>query len=474
MGMILRTSSFLLVATLCHAKHGCEQKIDAINKNALSLEAQCQEIQTKADALVAGGCCGGSGVECVCAPALIIDGTDPIPATAPGSYCLTVDVLTKGIEAGDGVVIDLNGHTAQYIFGQINAHFTVKNGSVLNQLTASGDGSAFVYGVKVPEVLGGTQMLVDCSGLISINGVGSATLVRCSGGDDPLAITTNSQNVTMIDSYFGRQVSGDEYLESLKIYRSTLKAGLSLSGATTNLSELCIYESILGDVSLVGAYTYPVRMLIEASRLGDCEFGQIDGVTNFSSGLVTLSQIGNALCKQCVGLTFNGCQVMGEMSFVECQDIECDNDSVHQVSGDALIVDAGKSIVVRDCFTTVGGASGFAESGYSFNGVTESLVVLNCYAKGCPTGFLINNPIDGFTGVIKECVADGCSQASYKQSNGQASLFAYGNVAISNAGVPVVNYDVNALAKFNPLVTSLTAIETDTVTSWRNISFELP
>jgi hypothetical protein len=471
MGMILRTSSFLLVATICNAQHGCEKKIDAINKAALELEVQYQEIKTKADALVAGGCCGG-GAECVCLPTPIIDGSDPRPATASGSYCLTVDLPTTGIEVGDGVVIDLNGHTAQYIFGQIGARFTVKNGTVFTQIAVSGNGTVFAYGVKVPEVLGGIQMLVDCSGLTSIKEAINTMLVRCSGGDNPLAITTNSRNVTFFDSYFSQEVSGDESVESMKIYRSTLKDGLSLLNTTTHL-ELLLYESLLGDVSLIGAYTQPVRMLIESCRLGDCEFGQVGGVTNFSSGLITRSLLGQALFKRCVGVTLNACEIVGELAFDQCENIECDNDFVQTVDDNALIIDGGRSIVLRDCFATVQ-STGFFDAGYSFNGVTESLVVLNCYAKGCPVGFLINNPTDGFIGVIKECVADGCSQASYKQSNGQVSLLSYGNVAISKSAVPVANYGSSALASFNPLVTSLTAIETDTVTSWRNISFELP
>jgi hypothetical protein len=174
-----------------------------------------------------------------------------------------------------------------------------------------------------------------------------------------------------------------------------------------------------------------------------------------------------------VGLTFNASEIVGEFSFDQCEKIECDTDSVHQVDGSAFVVDNGRSFVVRDCFVTVQSA-GATDAGYSFNGTTTALNVLNCYAKGCPIGFLINNSTDGFIGVIKECVVDGCSQASYKQYNEQAQLYPYGNVAISNGGVPVVNYDTNALIKFDPLTTSLTAIETDTVTSWRNISFELP
>jgi hypothetical protein len=477
MGIILRTSSFLLVATLCHAKHdqGCCRKIDAINKNALSLEAQCQEIKVKADALVAGGCCGGGGGECVCAPTPIIDGTDPIPATAPGSYCLTVDIPTKDIEAGNGVIIDLNGHTIRNVFGDSN--FTVKNGTILNGL--AGNNNVVGYNLKLSTLTGGGASflpglltLVDCTGLTELYGVDKGFLVRCSGGDDPLSIHTQSHVITMLDSHFSYEISGDLYLESLKIYRSILKSGLSLLGMT-NLSELCIYNSVLGNVVLSGAYTNPVRMLIESSLLGDCEFGTTSGVTNFSSGLVTRSLLGQTLCKKCVGLTFNASEIVGELSFDQCEEIECDTDSVHQVDGSAFVVDNGRSFVVRDCFATVQSA-GATDAGYSFNGTTTALNVLNCYAKGCPIGFLINNPTDGFIGVIKECVVDGCSQASYKQYNEQAQLYPYGNVAISKSAVPVANYDANALISFNPLITSLTAIETDTVTSWRNISFELP
>ena len=479
MGMILRTSSFLLVATLCHAKHGCEQKIDAINKNALSLEVQCQEIQTQADALVAGGCCGGGsgGGDCVCAPTPIIDGTDPI-VVPRGVNCLTADLATKSLNASDGAVIDLNGHTVYNVFGDSN--FTVKNGTILNEL--AGNDNIVGYGLNVPRISGGpgSITLVDCTGLIETFSVDDAVLVRCSGGDGQLEVT-QSHHVSIIDSYFGYRIVVDQDLQSFKMYRSTVRYAendpykrslYSISGMT-NLSEFMLYESTLGGVLLGGAYTNPVHMLIESSMLDNCEFGDLGGVTRFSSGLVTRSLLGQTLCNQSVGLTFNACEIVGEFSFNQCENIECDNDSVYHVgnaNNDALIVIDGRSIVVRDCFAIVDNN----HAGYSFNGETASLAVLNCYAKGCPIGFFINNPTDGFMGVIKECVADGCSQASYKQSNGQASLFAYGNVAISKSAAPVANYDTNALVSFNPLATSLTAIETDTVTSWRNISFELP
>jgi hypothetical protein len=88
---------------------------------------------------------------------------------------------------------------------------------------------------------------------------------------------------------------------------------------------------------------------------------------------------------------------------------------------------------------------------------------------------LITSSEDTFFGVIKDCVVDGCTTGtSYALTHPQVNLYPYGNVAISVGDVPSVNYDTNAFATFNPLVTSLTAIETDTVTSWRNISFELP
>lgn len=476
MGNILRLSGFLLVVTVCHAKHCSEAKIDAINKTALSLEIEYHEIKNKADSLVAGGCCSSVGlaeVECVCAPIPIVDGPSPITLITPGIHCLTMDLPTKELNPGSGVTIDLNGHSIYNVSGGSN--FVVKNGTVLNEL--AGINNMVGYNLKVSLLTGGaismlpgSLTLIDCTGLNEIKGVDNGLLIRCSGGDDDLSIHTQTHSVTIIDSYFDHEISGESYLESLKMYRSTLKLGLSLSSAT-HLKELCFYDSTLGNVSLIGAYTNPVRMLIESSVLGNCEFGQVGGVTTFVSGLITRSLLGQALFKRCVGVTINASEVVGECSFQNCENITCTNDSVHQADGGALIIDGGSALELHDCFASAS-SSGLFDAAYSFN-ETTTLNLLNCYAQGSPIGFLINNPTDGFTGVIKECVADGCSQASYKQFNLQAKLYSYGNIAISNGGVPSSNYD-GALSSFNPVITSLTAIETDTVTSWRNISFELP
>lgn len=470
-------SSLLLLTPLCYGKGCCGSKICAAQQTALSLEAQCQSIEATIE-LIQENCCGGGG-ECVCTPTPITGGASPIVLSAPGAYCLEVDLPTTDINPQPGVVLDLNGHTVLNVFGSNN--FTVKNGTILNQL--AGLENIVASRVQVSLVSGASGQpsnitLIDVTGIERLQGIQHLLMVRCSDGDLGSPVNAGVQDAIIYDSSFKNELLFNQdsiALQRLQLYQSSF-GGVNVPDVpllAPALVGVLVYKSVLNHLYLTSPGADVVRMIVEASDLGDLELGTITGSPILFSGLVTRSQLNMALCKQCLGVTFNQCQMLGETSFDTCENIECDNVSVNVADGNCFVVDNGRSITLRDCFATTRSVVP-GDAGYSFNGTTTALEVLRCCAKSCPIGFYANNPTNGCAGIIKECLADGCTQSSFSLSNAQANLFVYGNVAISNAGVPAANYNPLALSKFNPVVTSLSAITTDTVTSWRNISFQRP
>jgi len=374
-------------------------------------------------------------------------------------------------------MIDLNGHTIRNIFGGIDADFTVKNGTLLTQLAVSGEGTASVYGVKVPELTGGNMVLVEVSGLQTIGSMDSLVMIRCSSGRlDAQPVNIAAQEALIYDSVFKHPLEFNGALTELHIYQSVFKNGLAVEFIPP-VFNFSLYKSYARNLVFFGP-NESNRILIEESCIQETLLlnGTVPAAFN---GLVTRSCIGSIVCNSCWGFTCNESMVGGEVQLNLCENVECTNVS-SQSSNRCFGVNVSSpeqstgSLVFRDCFATTQ-STNLATAGYSFEGTCTAINVLNCYAKGCPNGFLIASPTDSFLGVIKECVVDGCTTGtSYAMTNPQNNLYPYGNVAVSVSGVPASNYNVDAFTTFNPLVTTLTAIETDTVTSWRNLSFELP
>ena len=456
-------ANFLLVATLSYAKHCCDFKIDALNRQALSLKEHCVSIKEFVDC-ISTDCCGG-GESCPCAPIVINSLTETIDN--PGSYCLSENVVTTiTVTTNAGVAIDLNGYTASSLI--LGNNCKVKNGTVYGLGVGS---NAFVSNVRVNGVTGNgagsSVVLVDCSRLTSLQNVERVVMTRCTGdGTSIFQIFAGVKDVTMYDSLFAsvRVQEASVGFERLSLYRSLVKGNVEFY-ISDSLREFSCYQSVIAEELQFNSIAPQFeRMLIEESQIGR--------ISAFFSG----AQVLNASIQRSVfknGISTSNCsnllvrksQLSGPFSIYTDNNVMIDNISVVTSLGAAAFgLSAGKNILLTDCCATALNQTGYVSS----TPYPENLNLVRCFAKGCANGFNVASD----SCLMKDCVCDGATNTGFIGSD---NVRAVGNIALSVGGIPVDNFDLSG-APFDPIVVNDPSVSNDAATNsiWRNMSFELP
>ena len=466
----------LLVVTLSVVAHDLGPKIDAINKQALSLKNRCDSIKEFVDCL-STNCCGGSGeaTDCACAPTLITASTETIDN--PGSYCLSENVITTiTVTTNAGVAIDLNGYTASSLI--LGSNCKVKNGTVYSLSAGS---NTFVSNIRVSGVTGNgagsSVVLVDCSRLTSLQNVERVVMARCTGdGASLFQIFAGVKEVTLYDSVFSflRVKEEASQFERLALYRSLIQSEVNFYNGDS-LREFVSYQSVIGGQLYFQGVIFAEleRILIEESQI---KRGAIS-INNLEpqkvDTLIQRSVFENGISVQKFeGLVMRKCQLGGGLFLMTDNNVHVDNVSVTNDSTSAISVAAGKNILLTDCCTTAS-TNGYA--GYTTASGTENLNLIRCYAKGCYDGFNLNSAASC---LVKDCVCDGAQNVSF--SGDSSATRAVGNIALSVGGVPATNYspvtvpfdiDVNTIISASSMSDTENTLERS---AWRNMSFELP
>jgi len=463
-------ASILLVATLSQARHCCDFKIDALNRQALSLKEHCVSIKEFVDC-ISTDCCGGGGESCPCAPEAITVLEKEI--THSGSYCLNNDVTSITVSADVSVVIDLNSYTAGTVTLRDNS--VVKNGTA-NQITVGVNNA--VSNVKVSSVVGdgagSSAVLIDCRGLSSLQNVERVVMARCTGdGVSYLYLRAGVKDVTMYDSLLASIiVPVDSFdLTHLALYQSIIKSSISFA-AGDSLQEIELYQSVIGNEIQFNTVVVPQfkRMMIEESQVGRVAMYLIDDPQTVNASIQRSVFTEGITLQRGNGLLVRKCQFGGGLGLYYDSNVKVDNVSITAL-GAAVSMSGGKNILLTDCCATapVSGQTGYNTSAPN----PENLNLLHCYASDCYNGFNIASD----SCLIKDCVCVGAANTSFI---GGDNVCAVGNIALSVGGVPAANYNPTT-APFNIdadttfIVPSVNgAANTLERSAWRNMSFELP
>lgn len=460
----LLTTTLLLLVVPCEARTCCEKKVEAINQNALRLEAQCAAIEADI-ALWQTSCCNRSRADdCSCSVTSLTNPTSTI--TSSGYYCLANDVTSVTVTTNDGVILDLNSFSAGTV--TLGDNVTVKNG-VANTIVASAN--AMVQGVNASAIFGdgpgSSVLLIDVTGLTTLNNVERVVMMRCTGnGSIPLTIYTGVTDVTLYDSMSnGITVqSGATAFSRLALYRSLIDGNINF-GPGDALQEVACYQSAVTGEMQLSFVAIPVfeRLIVEESQIGRISFFLTSPQS--LNAMLQRSAFGEGVTLQyAIGVTMHNCEMAGPIVLLTDENVEINNVSLSAVpGGSAVTIGAGNNILFTDCCFT---ATGDGQVGFMTSTGPENLNIVRCYAEGCFNGFEVSSVNSC---LIKDSVCVGSTNESF---NGSSNVVPLGNVALSVGGVPATNF---VGAPFNPVVVNTPSVSTDDADKsiWRNMSFEL-
>lgn len=472
----------LLAVTFSIAAHDLGVKIDAINKQALSLKERCLSTQEFIDCL-ATNCCGGVEPvvdECACAPMPIVDG---VSTTTAGSYCLQGNV-TSIVVSTDNVVIDLNGYLATNVTLADNC--VVKNGSI-NSLTVGTNN--YVYNVNVPTIagdgVGSSVAFVDCLNITSLENVERSVFARCMGFEAAsLTVSAGVKEVTLYDSVFPKihATTSATALEKLVLYKTIIRgiAGYGIQFDTAAalkeflLYQSAIYESIYFHIEVPNLE----KMIIEESLAKEVRLYLMNADPQKIGALFERSAFGDGVSVQlCDGVIIRKCQLGGGLWLIYNHNLKINDVSVTAGVGSTAVTLADSSnILFTDCNVT---ATSTDQIGFMTAAQTSTNVnFIRCYAQECYNGFNLGY-LDSC--LVKDCVCDGSLGTSFSLGLENPTICAVGNVALSINGIPSLNYNPSSGSPFdrdsNTIFTASSLSDAENTlerSAWRNLSFELP